>query len=345
MTLKDIARLAGVSPSTVSRVLNQPESSAASAETRARIWEIVRKSGYTPNPNARALRMGADAPKNRSLCCIYARSDEMLNDPFFSRIARAMEQEAFGRGYIVRYSLSAKRLDSEALDTVSAYPVDGAVVLGRLTLPLLRFLKNHYRQVVVTGLNPIDADYDQIICSGYQAANTAMEHLFSLGHQRIAYLGEVDRETRWQGYWDALSRRRLPVERAYILETALSADGGYQAGLRLAEMIGEVTAAFCANDQTAIGALKALAERGVQVPEQLSVISIDDIEMARYVTPMLTTVHIPAEEMGRQTARMLIERIEGVRRLPVKVEVPFRLVKRESCAGIRPQKNSPARKE
>ena len=78
MTLKDIARLAGVAPSTVSRVLSQPESSAASAETRARIWEIVRANGYTPNPNARALRIGADAPKNRSLCCIYARSDEML---------------------------------------------------------------------------------------------------------------------------------------------------------------------------------------------------------------------------------------------------------------------------
>lgn len=96
MTLKDIARLAGVAPSTVSRVLSQPESSAASAETRARIWEIVRANGYTPNPNARALRIGADAPKNRSLCCIYARSDEMLGGPFFSRIAQAMEQEAFG---------------------------------------------------------------------------------------------------------------------------------------------------------------------------------------------------------------------------------------------------------
>ncbi len=335
MTLKDIARLAGVAPSTVSRVLSQPESSAASAETRARIWEIVRANGYTPNPNARALRIGADAPKNRSLCCIYARSDEMLGGPFFSRIAQAMEQEAFGRGYILRYSLSAKRLDSEAMDTVSAYPVDGAVVLGRLTAPLMRFLKNHYKQVAVTGLNPVGADYDQIICSGYQAARSAMEHLFSLGHQQIAYLGEMDREARWQGYWDALSSRRLPIERAHIFETSLSADGGYQAGVQLAKLTGKVTAAFCANDQTAIGALKALTEQGVRIPAEMSVIGIDDIEMARYVTPMLTTVHIPAEEMGRQTARMLIERIEGIRRLPMKVEMPFRLVKRESCAGVR----------
>ena len=93
-----------------------------------------------------------------------------------------------------------------------------------------------------------------------------------------------------------------------------------------------MTAVFCANDQTAIGAVKALREKGVSIPGQLSVIGIDDIEMSRYITPMLTTIHIPAEEMGRQTARTLIERIEGRRRLPVRIEVPFRLVRRESVA-------------
>ncbi|MDD6032559.1 MAG: LacI family DNA-binding transcriptional regulator, partial [Oscillospiraceae bacterium] len=87
MTLKDIARLAGVSPSTVSRVLNQPDSTAASPGTRDRIWKIVRESGYIPNQNARLLRMGEESGSlpSRSLCCIFARSDEMMNDPFFSR--------------------------------------------------------------------------------------------------------------------------------------------------------------------------------------------------------------------------------------------------------------------
>lgn len=332
MTLKEIAKLAGVSPSTVSRVLNEPDSRAAGPETRDRIWEIVRRTGYTPNQNARLLRMGAEGSRDsKALCCIFTRSDEMMNDPFFSRIARSLEQEAFQRGYTVRYSLSAKRLDTAALDTVGAYPVDGAVVLGRLDRRLLRFLKSHYKQVVSTGLNPVDADYDQIICSGYQAAKAAMAHLFSLGHREIAYLGEVDNEARWQGYWDALAERRIPLNRENILETPLSAAGGYAGGLRLCGLLGRVTAVFCANDQTAIGAVKALRERGVRVPEALSVIGIDDIEMSRYITPMLTTVHIPAEEMGRQAARTLIERIEGGRRLPVRIEVPFRLVRRESC--------------
>lgn len=332
MTLKEIAKLAGVAPSTVSRVLNQPDSSAASAETRDRIWEIVRQTGYVPNQSARALRMGAEnAAASKSICCIFARSDEMMNDPFFSRIARALEQEAFQRGYTVRYSLSARRLDTAAMDTVSAYPVDGAVVLGRLDQRLLRFLKSHYKQVVITGLNPVEADYDQIICSGYNAAKAAMEYLFALGHREIAYLGEVDNEARWRGYWDALAQKRIPLNRGNILETPLSAAGGYQGGLRLCGMLDRVTAVFCANDQTAIGAVKALGEKGVSIPQRLSVIGIDDIEMSRYITPMLTTVHIPAEEMGRHAARTLIERIEGGRRLPVRIEIPFRLVRRESC--------------
>lgn len=335
MTLKDIARLAGVSPSTVSRVLNQPDSTAASPGTRDRIWKIVRESGYIPNQNARLLRMGEEGGSlpSRSLCCIFARSDEMMNDPFFSRIARALEQEAFQRGYIVRYSLSARRLDTAAMEMVSAYPVDGAVVLGRLDQQLMRFLRAHYHHVVATGLNPIESDYDQIVCSGYQAARAAVEHLFSLGHRQIAYLGEVDNEARFRGYYDALKERRIVPDRSLILEAPLTASGGYEGGRRLLELPRPVTAVFCANDQTAIGAVKALREKSVSIPGQLSVIGIDDIEMSRYITPMLTTIHIPAEEMGRQTARTLIERIEGRRRLPVRIEVPFRLVRRESAAA------------
>ena len=328
MTLKEIARLAGVSPSTVSRVLNQPDSSAASPETRERIWKIIRETGYQPNQNARILRMGSTAPTGQSICCIFARSDEMMNDPFFSRIARAMEQECFRRGYIVRYSLSARQLNTASLHAASDYRVDGAVVLGRLSQRRLQLLQSHYRHLVYVGLNPIEANLDQIICSGYDAARAAMEHLISLGHREIAYLGEIDHEVRYQGYCDALSAHRLP--RGPVVEIPLSADGGYRGGLRLNSLVG-VTAAFCANDQCAIGAVKALREKGISIPQALSVISIDDIEIASYVTPMLTTIHIPTEEMGRQAARTLMERMEGERRLPVRIQVPFSLTRRESC--------------
>jgi DNA-binding LacI/PurR family transcriptional regulator len=336
MTLKEIAARAGVSISTVSRVLNQPDSSAAGKEVRERIWAIVRETGYQPNQSARLLRLGkAAAGQSRAIGCIFARSAEAQEDPFFSSIAQSLEQEAFRLGYILRYSFSAQNLSSPTLlQNIAAQNVDGVAVLGRFDKRLMRFLKEHYRNVVITGLNPVEADYDQVICNGHQAAETAVNYLASLGHHRIAYLGEIDNEARWRGFCAALEQNRLPLDRSLIIETPITAAGGYRGGLQLAAIADRASAVFCANDQTAIGAMKALHEKGIRIPQQLSVISIDDIEMAQYVSPMLTTIRIPVAEMGRQSARTLIERIEGSRKLNVKIEVPFSLTRRESCGRI-----------
>lgn len=339
MTLKEIAQEAGVSISTVSRVINKNSTNAASKEVQDRIWEIVRRTGYTPNSTARDLKRGtrlvAEAP-SRSIACLFARTTDTATDLFFSSLARSIEQEAFKRNYVLKYSFSSFDINHpNTFRLITDNHVDGVVILGRCDKQLLKLLKQYFNYVAYTGLNSLDAKYDQIICDGYQAALAAMEHLIKLGHKRIAYIGETEFEIRFNGYCDALANNKLSQRKEYIANVMLSSEGGYQGAKRLIEAGCDATACFCSNDITAIGAMRAFQEAGKKIPKDVSIISIDDIDTAQYLNPMLTTVHIPVEEMGVMTAKTLIDRIEGGHHLPIKINLPFYIAVRDSCAEPR----------
>ncbi|MDF2533465.1 MAG: LacI family transcriptional regulator, partial [Clostridia bacterium] len=269
----------------------------------------------------------------RGIACIVARSANAIDEPFFLDLSRSIEKEAFKHGYILRYTFSAFDLNStNAFNIISNTKVDGVVVLGRFNVNLLNFLRNHYKNIVYAGLNSIDYNYDQIICDGYKASVAAVKHLASLKHTNIGYIGEVSNEVRYKGYFDALKELNLSINHQNIINTQLSTDGGYNGAIKLLSNKVNITAIFCANDITAIGALKAIKESNLRVPEDISIISIDDIDMAQYVSPMLTTVHIPIDELGKITAKTLIDRIEHGHNLPIKIDIPFTIAKRESCA-------------
>lgn len=339
MTLKEIAREAGVSISTVSRVINKSATSAASKEVQDRIWEIVRRTGYTPNSTARDLKKGAcegAEPLSRAIACLFARAEDSKSDLFFSTLARSIEQEAFKRGYVLKYSFTA--IDIHHPNTfrlITDNHVDGVVVLGRCDKQTLSFLKKYFNCVAYTGLNTLEARYDQIISDGYQAAVAAVNHLAGLGHTRIGYIGETKAEDRYRGYSTALGEKGLPFKKEYVADVPLSSEGGYRGARQLIERKADVTALFCSNDITAIGAMRAIQETGCRIPDDVSVISIDDIDTAQYLSPMLTTIHMPVEEMGQMTAKILIDRIEGGHSLPMKVSLPFYLANRESCGLFR----------
>ena len=337
MTLKEIAAEAGVSISTVSRVINKSSKSPASPEVQDRIWEIVRRTGYTPNSNARQLKMGnhaASTNTSHSIACLFARVHEAETDTFFASLARSIEKEAFKHGYIVKYTFTAFDVnDPNIFRLISDNHVDGVAVLGRCDKQLLKFLKPYFRYVVYTGLNNLDVKYDQIVCDGYQAAITAMEHLLKLGHTRIAYVGETSNEDRYRGYCTALAGAGLPFCRELVANEPLSSEGGYRGADLILKKKVPVSAFFCPNDVTAIGAMRAVKEHALTIPEDISLISIDDIDMAQYSTPMLTTIHIPVEEMGQMAAKILIDRIEGGHTLPVKVNLPYYIAGRESCGA------------
>lgn len=337
MTLKDIAKAAGVSVSTVSRILNGNSTNAARKEIRDRVWEIAREGGYVPNSSAQSLKLGkAEKKSTKSIACIYARSADAKNDAFFSALTRSIEQEALKEGFIVKYSFSAYDIHNPATHhQIVNNEVDGVAVLGRCDKETLKFLKLHFKKLVYTGLNALDAEYDQVICDGYAVATDAMEHLIQLGHTRIGYIGEIQKEVRYTAYRDVLKKHHIPIDKNLITNVPISSDGGYQGAKRILSNTGNVTAFFCINDITAIGALKSIQDSNYKIPGDISVISMDDIDISQYISPMLTTMHIPIEEMGKMTAKILIDRISHGHSLPLKISLPYYLVKRESCGVCR----------
>ena len=168
---------------------------------------------------------------------------------------------------------------------------------------------------------------------------TAMNHLMSLGHTRIGYIGETRDEDRYTGYCTALNTGGIPLKKEYVADVPLSSEGGYRGARQLIDRGVDVSALFCSNDVTAIGAMRAIQETGCRIPEDVSIISIDDIDTAQYLSPMLTTIHMPVEEMGQMTAKILIDRIEGGHRLPIRMNLPYYLASRESCGQYHPSRS------
>lgn len=337
MTLKEIAKEANVSISTVSRVINHKNTKAASPEVQERIWKIVRESGYTPNASARSLKLGQDVRLTenvpKSISCIFARSNTNVTDPFFSQIAKSIEQEAFKSNYFIRHSFTALDIENpEILQQLKQFPSDGAVILGRYDRQLLNFFTEYYKNVIYTGLNPMGPQYDQVVCEGSDIAITAISYLLEMGHTKIGYVGEHKNEVRFNGYKEAMAKLGLPFYQRNTANVNQTPDGGYKGANLLIKHKADITAIFCANDSTAIGVIHALKENGFRIPEDISVISVDDIDTAQYLSPMLTTVHIPMEDLGKMTAKILIDRINGGHRLPIKTVLPFYIAKRDSCS-------------
>lgn len=344
MTLKELAGLAGVSVSTVSRVVNKNDVNAASEQVRNHIWDLVQQTGYIPNPSAQNLKRGfkPDAEEKHSIVCVFARTPDGKTDPFFSQIFRSIEHECIKCGYEMTGVYTALNLKSAEKEIVRPHN-DGIIVLGRYSRALLSRLKSSSGNIVYTGLNPTKDPCDQVVCDGYAAAKEAVRYLHLLGHRSIGYVGEKTEEVRYKGYYDAMQEFHLSLRREHIVETEQSMQGGYFAGKKILTAISgsseavatRPTAIFCANDSTAVGALKAFQENRVCVPKEISIISIDNTDICQFSSPMLTSIHIPKEELGKISVRTLIDRVEGGHTLPLKIEIPFSLVVRESC--VRPE--------
>lgn len=337
MTLKEIAQVVGVSVSTVSRVINQKGTNAASKQVQNRIWEVVRATGYVPNAAAQSLKRSDQHVEQQltshAIACLFARSPAAINEPFFTHLARSVEETAYKKNYIVKFLFTSFDMDNpQTIQTLMDNHIEGIVVLGRCDKKLLANIKRITKNVVCISLNPMgDEQLDQVICDATQIGCAAMEYLIALGHRKIGYLGETSNENRYVGYYTALQNHGLPVRTNAVVDVLLSSEGGYRGAKQLLKKAPDLTAVFCANDATAVGAIRAFQENNIKIPNDISVISVDNIEMSQYVSPPLTTIHIPLDEMGHAAFNLLHDRITGGHRIPLRVTVPFSQVERESC--------------
>ncbi|MGP1403443.1 MAG: LacI family DNA-binding transcriptional regulator [Catonella sp.] len=333
-TLKDIADKLGISVSTVSRVINGNSVKAANSKLQDKIWQTAKELNYVPNTAAQLLKRSRETDRDslRTIACVFARADTDQSDPFFSEISRALETELLRQGFIMKYSIYNKGLPQAVLETfLKNEKVDGVIILGRPDKKIINLVCKYNKYVVYVGLNKIDGDIDQVICDGYEAGMLALKHLESIGIRKIFYLGETKSEARYKAYKDFMRQRGFSrevddytIESSFRLQTAYDKMKIFLKKKILPEGL------FCGNDLAALGAIKALTEENIKIPKDISVIGIDDIAMAGFSVPMLTTVSIPKEQLGKKAAKFIVDRILNGNDINVIMMIPFKLVMRES---------------
>lgn len=341
-TLKDIALETGLSISTVSRVINNPNCGRASAETKQKIWKAVRKLGYVPNDSARQLKLGNAAGtgaylEDKVLACLTTRPFA-ANDPFFIEISQVISSAVLQRGYTLKYLISVYNMDYPVvLKSLTGERITGIIVLGKAKQDFLDYLNRHFKFMIYCSLNPQrNFKYSQVTCDGFFAARSAVQYLIDHGHKKIGYVGELVDEIRYRGYHSALKDNGLEFSWKYIVESQLGMDTAYEKVRHKIKRDDFPTAFFCANDLTAIGTMKALKLLGFHVPDDISIIGIDDIDMSRYVTPMLTTVYIPKADLGRVSAQILVDQIERRYDTPMEIKLPCTIVERQTVKQYKP---------
>ena len=335
--MQDIARAAGVSQSTVSRVLNDtPTSVPIAVETRERVQEVAKRLGYRPNPLARGLR-GA----RTMLLGVIVRE---ITDPFFAMAIEALSTEALARGYnVVLGSAHSKADEAIALKAVlETRHCDAILLLGDMR-DEPKFLED-----LRASQTPVIALWHGTELEGVPTVNidnragmvAALEHLIDLGHHRIAFIGGRplgDIRERRTAYLDFLHERKIPIPDEYVQNVTNEPAGG-DAALRVVMGLDTPpTAVMCSSDHLATGVLHAAADLGLDVPKDLSVIGFDDIPMASYTVPSLTTIHMPVAEMTAVAARLAMDEPDeaNTEQEPTFVVTPS-LVVRKSTGQARP---------
>ncbi len=329
VTIKDIAKAAGVSPSTVSRALN--DSPLIKQSTKERIKRLAAELGYERNELARSLVKG----KSRALGLIV--SD--ITNPFFAEIAKGVEDVAQGRGYGVILCntgddpgrerdygllLRRKRVDGQIITSVALEdPFLPELERGRMPFVLVSRISK-----------TVDAPY--VIVDDRLGARLAVEHLISLGHTRIACIsgpkGTEPGHVRAEAFVEVLAEHGLRVPRSWVKHTEFTWEGGERAAMELLGRRRRPTAVFAANDLIALGVLVAAHKLGIEVPRDLSVVGFDDIAYASLPLIELTTVAQPTYRMGYLAAEWLIDVLEGKRRKRLKKVLKPRLVVRRTTA-------------
>ena len=329
-TIKDVAREAGVSVATVSRVMN--DSGPVSEETRRRIREVAERMRFTPNLAARSLITARTATLGVLLPDLYGE--------FFSEVLRGIDQAARRHGYHLLVSSShADRTEAEAALRAMRGRVDGLMVMSP-ELDARALVQNLPDRLPLVLLNSaVDGDaYDSLTIENFEGASAMVRHLVALGHRRIAMIRGAarnhDAAERLRGYRAALRAAGIAREPAWELAGDFTDESGYRAVTALLQLDPRPTAVFAANDAMAIGAMSALREAGVAVPTEMAVAGFDDIPVARYVSPALTSVRVPIWEMGERATERLLSLVGGrVGGAPRQETLATRLVVRESCGG------------
>lgn len=333
ITIRDVAAKAGVSHQTVSRVINNSEE--VTSGTRIRVEDAIKELGYRPNVIARSMAKG----HTHTLGCITPN----LTNYIFSSMIESAQAEARRQGFfILTGSAPTENEVQPLLDEMLNRRVDGLLILNprddnryQHLLPLIQggmpvvYLKNSPKGELVSS-----------VCSDdHGGSYQATQYLIELGHTSIATItgpkNEECTQDRFEGYRQKLLESGLNLEEDLIAMGDWTAASGGQAIRQFLASEVPYTAVFAQNDQMAVGAIRALRDAGLRVPQDISIIGYDDIPLASYIDPPLTTVHQPMDDFGRHGAQLLIDAVQNPEHEPKHVRLDTQIIKRKSCAPPR----------
>jgi len=331
VTIKDIAREAGVSLATVSRVINN-KNEGVGPETRERILNLMKELEYYPNRIARGL-----VTKKTNILGLVLPD---ISNPFFPSLTRGVEDTANKYGYniILCNTDNNKKKEETYINVLKENNVDGIIytsVVSNKDKSVKMLLQSRIPFVLLDrSINA--ADIPEVITDGESGMQQMVEYLIANGHRRIAYISgpgnNSPAEQRLEGYSKALLSAGIPIDHTIIKGGDYNISSGYRCMKELLDLGADFTAVACANDLIAVGAMEMLKEKGIRVPADISITGYDDIYLAGVLTPKLTTIAQPKYEMGSLAAELLIKLVQGDEIKERQVILQPSLIERESVA-------------
>ncbi|HDZ9155685.1 transcriptional repressor PurR [Vibrio cholerae] len=331
-TMKDIARLAGVSTSTVSHVINK--SRFVSDEIAERVNNAAQQLNYTPSALARSLKMN----RTKTIGMLVTTS----TNPFFGEVVKGVERSCYHQGYnlILCNTEGDNQRMKASINTLLQKRVDGLLLMCSTLEGERLDVFDRYPDIpiVVMDWGPILFASDKIQDNSLQGGYMAAKHLMECGHKEIGCItGPLIRhqaQMRYEGYKRALAEAGIAINPDWIVESDFECEGGYQAFEKLYERGKLPSALFVSNDMMAMGVIQAASQRGLRVPDDLSLIGYDDVHIAKFMTPALTTIHQPKYRLGKAAVDTLLYRLENPDTTAQVVQLEPTLVVRNSVRKL-----------
>ncbi len=334
VTIKEVAERAGVSQSTVSLVLNNKR--AVRESTREKVLQVIREMDFHPRRSARTLA----SQKTGNIGFVISDAHFTRAEPFYTRIFLGCEFEARQFDYYilltsVENTFSAKKMPR----FLKEGNVDGVIAAGSMNDRWLYEIRKMGVPVVLIDYYPPKQKWPCVLIDNAEGAHEAVRYLQNLGHTKIAFIGgsvyHPSIRERFRGYSLAMREKGLDFEKWVVRdEQETRAEDGLSAMQKILSRDEWPTAVFAANDAMALGALKAIRARGLRVPQDISIVGFDNIEVTNHTDPPLTTMRVRMEEMGAKAVTMIRDMIEQKNSLQEKILVPVDLIERESCQAI-----------
>ncbi|EKF9660646.1 substrate-binding domain-containing protein [Vibrio cholerae] len=331
-TMKDIARLAGVSTSTVSHVINK--SRFVSDEIAERVNNAAQQLNYAPSALARSLKMN----RTKTIGMLVTTS----TNPFFGEVVKGVERSCYHKGYnlILCNTEGDNQRMKASINTLLQKRVDGLLLMCSTLEGERLDVFDRYPDipVVVMDWGPILFASDKIQDNSLQGGYMAAKHLIECGHKEIGCItGPLIRhqaQMRYEGYKRALAEAGIAINPDWIVESDFECEGGYQAFEKLYQRGKLPSALFVSNDMMAMGVIQAASQRGLRVPDDLSLIGYDDVHIAKFMTPALTTIHQPKYRLGKAAVDTLLYRLENPDTTAQVVQLEPTLVVRNSVRKL-----------